>query len=68
MAFEKSTVNEVVVSAHEQEAADALEQGNGEPFLDVRAAVLNDALEDCFHHRYFGFRPANTNEPISPAA
>jgi len=39
-----------------------------QPFLDVRAAVLNDTLEHCFRHRYRGFRPANANQPISSVA
>jgi hypothetical protein len=30
-----------------------------QPFLDVRAAVLNDALEDAFRRYHPGFRPAN---------
>jgi hypothetical protein len=30
-----------------------------QPFLDVRTAVLNNTLEDAFHGRYPGFRPAN---------
>jgi hypothetical protein len=33
-----------------------------QPFLDVRAAVLNDTLEDAFPRRYPGFRPANDDE------
>ena len=36
-----------LAQAHEQEAADALKQGDGATFLDVRA-VLNDTLEDAF--------------------
>jgi len=39
-----------------------------QPFLDVRAAVLNNTLQDYFRHRYRGFRPANANEPVSSAA
>jgi len=30
-----------------------------QPFLDVRTAVLNDALEDAFRNRFPGFRSAN---------
>jgi hypothetical protein len=36
-------------------------------FLDVRTAVLNDALEDAFH-RYPGFRSANDDQARSAAA
>ena len=32
-----------------------------QPFLDVRTAVLNDALEDAFRQRHHGVRPANDN-------
>jgi FixJ family two-component response regulator len=38
------------------------------PFLDVRTAVLNDALEDAFRHRYPGFRCANDDQVRSVAA
>jgi hypothetical protein len=39
-----------------------------QPFLDVRAAMLNDALEDAFRHRYRGFRPLSGDEAIALAA
>ena len=39
-----------------------------QPFLEVRAAVLNDTLEDAFRSRYPGFRPANDDETITAAA
>jgi len=39
-----------------------------QPFLDARTEVLNDTLEDIFHHRYPGFRPANDDEAIALAA
>ena len=39
-----------------------------QPFLEVRTAVLNDALEDAFRHRYPGFRPANNDEAIAVPA
>jgi hypothetical protein len=35
-----------------------------QPLLDVRAAALNDALEDAFRHHYHGFRPANGAEAV----
>jgi hypothetical protein len=34
----------------------------------VRAAVLNDTLEDTFRHHYSGFRPANDDDAIALAA
>ena len=39
-----------------------------QPFLDVRAAVLNDTLEDAFRHRYPGFRPANDDKAVALAS
>jgi hypothetical protein len=33
-----------------------------QPFLDVRTAVLNDALEDAFRRRHPGFRPRPAND------
>jgi hypothetical protein len=38
------------------------------PFLGVRTAVLDDALEDAFRHRYPGFRPANNDETTAAVA
>ena len=32
------------------------------PFLDVRTAVLNDALEDAFRRSHPGFRPQPAND------
>ena len=37
-------------------------------FLDVRTAVLNDTLEDAFHRRHHGFRPANDDHRLSATA
>jgi hypothetical protein len=39
-----------------------------QPLLDVRAAVLNDTLEEVFRRRYPGFRPANDDQAIAAAA
>jgi hypothetical protein len=39
-----------------------------QPFLDVRAAVLNDTLEDAFRRRYSGFRSVNADEATPAAA
>jgi hypothetical protein len=39
-----------------------------QPFLDVRAAVLNDTLEEAFRRRYPGFRSANDDQPVAAAA
>jgi hypothetical protein len=39
-----------------------------QPILDVRAAVLNDTLDDAFRGRYPRFRPTNDEEAITAAA
>ena len=39
-----------------------------QPFLDVRTAVLNGALEDAFRRRHPGFRPANDDRRPTTAA
>jgi hypothetical protein len=39
-----------------------------QPIVDVRAAVLNDTLEEAFRRRYPGFRPANDDQAIAEAA
>ena len=39
-----------------------------QPFLDVRTAVLDGTLEDAFHRRYRGFRPANDEGTTAAAA
>jgi hypothetical protein len=39
-----------------------------QPFLDVRTAVLNGALEDALRRRYPGFRPTNHDQALPEAA
>lgn len=39
-----------------------------QPFLDVRTAVLNDALEDAFRYRHPGFCPASDDHSATTAA
>jgi hypothetical protein len=39
-----------------------------QPFLGVRAAVLNSTLEDAFRQRYPGFQPANDDQALPKAA
>ena len=38
------------------------------PFLDVRTAVLNDAIEDTFRRRHPGFQSANDHRRLTEAA
>jgi hypothetical protein len=67
-AFVESSVNEIIAKRMNKKQQMRWNRATVQPFLDVRTAVLNDTLEDCFRHRYPGFRPANANEPISSAA
>jgi hypothetical protein len=67
-AFVESSVNEIIAKRMNKKQQMRWRRASVQPFLDVRAAVLNDTLEDCFRHRYCGFRPANVNEPIPSAA
>jgi hypothetical protein len=67
-AFVESSVNEIIAKRMNKKQQMRWNRATVQPFLNVRTAVLNDTLEDCFRHRYPGFRPANANEPISSAA
>ena len=67
-AFVESSVNEIIAKRMNKKQQMRWNRATVQPFLDVRTAVLNDTLDDCFRHRYPGFRPANANEPISSAA
>ena len=70
-AFVESSVNEIIAKRIEQEAADALEQGNGAT-LPRRAGeqrrLNNNTLADAFRHRYPGFRPVNDDQATAAAA
>jgi hypothetical protein len=67
-AFVESAVNEIVAKRMNKKQQMRWNRTTVQPFLDVRTAVLNDALEDAFRHRYPGFRSANDNQPRSAAA
>ena len=67
-AFVESSVNEIIAKRMNKKQQMRWSRATVQPFLDVRAAVLNDTLEDCFRRRYRGFHPANANEPIASAA
>ena len=67
-AFVESAVNEIVAKRMNKKQQMRWSRTTVQPFLDVRTAVLNDALEDAFRHRYPGFRPANDVQARSVAA
>jgi hypothetical protein len=67
-AFVESAVNEIVAKRMNKKQQMRWNRATVQPFLDVRTAVLNDALEDAFRRRYSGFRPANDARPTKAAA
>ena len=58
-AFVESAINEIVAKRMTKAQQMRWNRATVQPFLNVRTAVLNDALEDAFRQRYPGFRPAN---------
>ena len=67
-AFVESAVNEIVAKRMNKAQQMRWNRATVQPFLDVRAAVLNDTLEDAFRRRYPGFRPANNNGTTAAVA
>lgn len=67
-AFVESAVNEIVAKRMNKSQQMRWKKATVQPFLDMRAAVLNDTLEDAFRQRYPGFRPANDDQAQPKAA
>src|SRR3954454_21923089 len=67
-AFVESAVNEIVAKRMNKAQQMRWSKVTVQPFLDVRAAVLNDTLKDAFRQRYPGFRPANDDQALPKAA
>jgi hypothetical protein len=67
-AFVESAVNEIVAKRMNKKQQMRWNRATVQPFLDVRAAVLNDTLEEAFRRRYPGFRPANDDQVVAAAA
>ena len=67
-AFVESAVNEIVAKRMNKAQQMRWSKATVQPFLDVRAAVLNSTLEDAFRQRYPGFRPANDDQALPKAA
>jgi hypothetical protein len=67
-AFVESAVNEIVAKRMNKKQQMRWNRATVQPFLDVRAAVLNDTLEEAFRRRYAGFRSANDDQPVAAAA
>ena len=64
-AFVESSVNEIIAKRMNKRQQMRWNRATVQPFLDVRAAVLNDTLEDAFRYRYPGSRPANDDEAVA---
>ena len=58
-AFVESAVNAIVARRMNKKQQMRWNRATVQPFLGVRTAVLDGALEDAFRRRYRGFRPAN---------
>ena len=67
-AFVESAMNEIVAKRMNKKQQMRWNRTTVQPFLDVRTAVLNEALEDAFRRRYLGFRSADDNQARSAAA
>jgi hypothetical protein len=67
-AFVESAVNEIVAKRMNKKQQMRWNRATVQPFLDVRAAVLNDTLEEAFRRRYPGFRPVNDGKATATAA
>ena len=55
-AFVESSVNEIIAKRMNKKQQMRWNRATVQPFLDVRAAVLNDTLEDTFRHHYSATR------------
>ena len=67
-AFVEGTVNEIVAKRMSKAQQVRWSRATAQPFLGVRAAVLNDTLEDAFRRRHPGFRPAQGKRVMAEAA
>ena len=67
-AFVESAVNEIVTKRMNKTQQMRWNRATVQPFLDVRTAVLNDALEDAFRQRYPSFRPDQGKQVMARAA
>jgi hypothetical protein len=68
-SFVESAVDEIISWRMSKAQQMRWSRATVQPFLDVRAAVLNDTLEPAFRRRHPGFRPANDDwKPTAVAA
>jgi hypothetical protein len=67
-SFVESAVDEIIAWRMDKAQQMRWNRATVQPFLDVRAAVLNDTLEDAFRRRHPGFQPANDDHKLTGAA
>jgi hypothetical protein len=67
-SFVESAVDEIIAWRMAKAQQMRWSRATVTPFLDVRTAVLNDALEDAFRQRHPGFRPVNDNHRLTVMA
>ena len=68
-SFVESAVDEIISWRMSKAQQMRWSRATVQPFLGLRAAVLNDTLEPAFRRRHPGFRPANDDwKPTAGAA
>ncbi len=69
-SFVESAVDEIIAWRMAKAQQMRWSRATLQPFLDVRTAALNDALEHAFRQRHPGFRchPANDDHKLTAAA
>jgi hypothetical protein len=67
-AFVESAVNEIISRRMIEKQQMRWNKWTMQPFLDVRAAVLNGTLEGAFRRLYPSFRPLNRDMETAAAA
>jgi hypothetical protein len=64
IASVEGSVNEIIAKLMNKKQKMRWNSAALKPFLDVRAAVLNDTLEGAFCRRYPDFHPTNGTETV----
>lgn len=66
--LDQAVVDEIISCCMAKRQQMRWSQAAVQPFLDVHTAVLNDTVEQAFHRRQLGFRPASDNHKLTGAA
>ena len=67
-SFVESAVGEIIASRMTKKRQKRWSRVSVQPFLNVRAAVLNSTLEHAFRRRHLSFWPANDDRGPTAAA